>query len=449
MVALAERTKDFSDVAVVIGSKDGSPALERAAELGLRCAVVEPGEGYGQRLVAALAGCDLVCLAGYMRLLPTEVLAAFPDRILNIHPALLPKFGGKGMYGHHVHEAVIAAGETESGCTVHLVNEHYDEGRILLQEKCPVLPDDTPETLAARVLECEHRAYARAVEMVSAKCEVRSAGEQEPQPDAKCEVPGASEPEPSARCEVRSATQEPNNSELGAETPDPALAPRTSHLAPSTSPRPSSEPDLQHPFFQHVVLPMMRVVAWILFTLLGPFRIRNRRAIPKTGGLLILANHLADVDPVVVQLSCPRPIYFISKSELAEMRGVRYFLRLFRSFPVKRGEPDRSAIKKAVALVQAGHVVCIYPEGELSESGKLQELKGGAALIVRLARAPVICCGIRNTNRIMPYGSMIPRPAFAWVSCNWGEAREFDRKAENEEIIAWAAAELRRLIGEA
>ncbi|MFX9692298.1 formyltransferase family protein, partial [Acinetobacter baumannii] len=82
-------------------------------------------------------------------------MRAFPDRVVNIHPALLPEFGGKGMYGMRVHEAVIAAGKTESGPTVHLVNERYDEGRILLQKRVPVLSDDTPETLAARVLEVE------------------------------------------------------------------------------------------------------------------------------------------------------------------------------------------------------------------------------------------------------------------------------------------------------
>ncbi|MEI8031892.1 MAG: phosphoribosylglycinamide formyltransferase [Chlorobiaceae bacterium] len=107
---------------------------------------------------------DTILLAGYMRKVPDAVVAAFPERILNIHPALLPKFGGEGMYGIHVHTAVIAAGERESGATVHFVNEEYDKGRILLQRKVPVLPSDTPESLAARVLECEHALYPEAVE---------------------------------------------------------------------------------------------------------------------------------------------------------------------------------------------------------------------------------------------------------------------------------------------
>ena len=114
-------------------------------------------------LMDALSSCSIVCLAGFLRLLPTEVLNGFPGRILNIHPSLLPKFGGKGMYGIRVHEAVLAAGENESGCTVHLVSEHYDEGAILLQRRCAVLPDDTPETLAARVLKEEHIAYIQAI----------------------------------------------------------------------------------------------------------------------------------------------------------------------------------------------------------------------------------------------------------------------------------------------
>ena len=107
---------------------------------------------------------DIILLAGYMRKVPDTVVAAFPDRMLNIHPALLPKFGGEGMYGIHVHTAVLEAGETETGATVHFVNEEYDKGEILLQRTVPVLPDDTPETLAARVLACEHTLYPDALE---------------------------------------------------------------------------------------------------------------------------------------------------------------------------------------------------------------------------------------------------------------------------------------------
>lgn len=106
---------------------------------------------------------DFLILAGYMKALPLCILKRMPDRILNIHPSLLPKFGGKGFWGIHVHEAVIAAHETESGPTVHLVSEQIDCGRILAQVKVPVLPDDTPEVLQARVLEQEHELYWKTI----------------------------------------------------------------------------------------------------------------------------------------------------------------------------------------------------------------------------------------------------------------------------------------------
>jgi phosphoribosylglycinamide formyltransferase-1 len=106
----------------------------------------------------------IIVLAGYMRKVPDAVVAAFHDKIINIHPALLPKFGGEGMYGIYVHTAVLEAGETESGATVHLVNEEYDKGKILMQRHVAVLPDDTPETLAERVLACEHILYPDALE---------------------------------------------------------------------------------------------------------------------------------------------------------------------------------------------------------------------------------------------------------------------------------------------
>jgi phosphoribosylglycinamide formyltransferase-1 len=110
---------------------------------------------------------NLIVLAGYMKRLHPRVIEAYRNRILNIHPALLPKFGGKGMYGHHVHEAVIQAGETESGATVHLVDELYDHGTIVLQRTIPVAPEDTPESLAAKVLHIEHEIYPEALRLIA------------------------------------------------------------------------------------------------------------------------------------------------------------------------------------------------------------------------------------------------------------------------------------------
>jgi len=111
---------------------------------------------------------EFILLAGYMRKIPAEMVKRYSGKILNIHPALLPKFGGEGMYGTHVHEAVIAAGESRSGATVHFVDEEYDRGAILLQRSVPVETDDTPQSLAARVLECEHRLYPDALEKLLA-----------------------------------------------------------------------------------------------------------------------------------------------------------------------------------------------------------------------------------------------------------------------------------------
>ncbi len=170
MLALAARIKlDDSMVVqkVITPRADSTGALAAIAE-GLRVETV-PYLGsvpYEERLAAELADCDWVCLAGYMKLLPSSVLAAHSGRILNIHPALLPKFGGKGMYGMHVHEAVVAAGETESGCTVHFVTAEYDEGEIILQARCRVEIDDSPEELAARVLRLEHETFYRALKKV-------------------------------------------------------------------------------------------------------------------------------------------------------------------------------------------------------------------------------------------------------------------------------------------
>jgi phosphoribosylglycinamide formyltransferase-1 len=110
---------------------------------------------------------NLIVLAGYMKKLGPKTLARYRGRVLNMHPALLPKFGGQGMYGHHVHDAVLAAGEKESGATVHIADEEYDRGRILAQKKVPVMADDTSESLAARVLVVEHQLYAETLQRIA------------------------------------------------------------------------------------------------------------------------------------------------------------------------------------------------------------------------------------------------------------------------------------------
>ena len=111
---------------------------------------------------------DVIVLAGFMKRIPARLVEAYRNRIINIHPALLPKFGGDGMYGMHVHEAVIHSGDRESGATVHVVDEQYDHGKILLQERIPVRSDDTPATLAERVLSVEHRILPEAIARLAA-----------------------------------------------------------------------------------------------------------------------------------------------------------------------------------------------------------------------------------------------------------------------------------------
>ena len=169
MVALAKHIAADPGFAIhrIIGTKADAPAIESAKELGLKTTIVEFGDEFEKNLLNALEGTDWICLAGFLRLLPESVVNRWDHRILNVHPALLPKFGGKGMYGMHVHDAVIAAKETESGCSVHYVTKEYDEGAVILQTACPVYPDDTAETLAVRVLILEHRTYFAALKEVA------------------------------------------------------------------------------------------------------------------------------------------------------------------------------------------------------------------------------------------------------------------------------------------
>jgi 1-acyl-sn-glycerol-3-phosphate acyltransferase len=190
---------------------------------------------------------------------------------------------------------------------------------------------------------------------------------------------------------------------------------------------------------------VLKLFVRMVMLLLGPLKVRGAHHVPRSGGLLILANHIADIDPPIVQISCKRRIHFMAKSELFTIPVLGVLVRWFHAFPVKRGEPDRAAIKHAIGLLHLGEAVCIFPEGELSESGLLQPLLPGAALIVRKAGVPILCCGLRNTNRVMPYRSVFPRPAFCFTHAEWGEPRSFSGDATADEVIGWATQELRRL----
>jgi phosphoribosylglycinamide formyltransferase-1 len=150
-----------ADIALVIASAE-TPGAAKARQLGIPTHIL-PGRIPAAQLESLLNEhrIDWVVLAGYLHLL--DIPASYRGRVVNIHPALLPRHGGQGMFGRRVHEAVLAAGDTQSGCTVHLCDEQYDKGRIVLQHFCPVCPGDTPETLAARVFELECEAYPAAL----------------------------------------------------------------------------------------------------------------------------------------------------------------------------------------------------------------------------------------------------------------------------------------------
>ncbi len=163
-------------VVLVISNKADAYGLERARKAGIDTWVFNrkaypDSEAAAQNLLEQVHQhhVDVIVLAGYLKKIPPPVIAAYRGRIFNIHPALLPKFGGKGMYGMNVHRAVIEAGESHTGVTIHEVDDIYDNGRIVAQKKVTVLPDDTPEDLARRVLAAEHKLYPRVLRDIAQK----------------------------------------------------------------------------------------------------------------------------------------------------------------------------------------------------------------------------------------------------------------------------------------
>lgn len=155
------------EVSLVVCNNAKAGVLQRAERLGIPVEMIDRKSFYEtdqltQKLIHL--GADLLVLAGFLWLLPPSLVQAFQQRIINIHPALLPKYGGKGMYGNKVHEAVVAAGEAFSGITIHYVNEHYDEGDILFQERIALNPNETPSSLAERIHELEYRCFPEVIE---------------------------------------------------------------------------------------------------------------------------------------------------------------------------------------------------------------------------------------------------------------------------------------------
>lgn len=161
------RNAEKINLALIVCNNPDAGVLNIAAKENIPALLTEkekffPGDAYIKELKEREI--DFIVLAGFLWKIPGSLIKAFPEKIINIHPALLPKYGGKGMYGQHVHEAVIAAGEKESGITVHYVDELYDHGKIIFQAKCPVLPDDTADSLAQRIHLLEHEHYPKVIE---------------------------------------------------------------------------------------------------------------------------------------------------------------------------------------------------------------------------------------------------------------------------------------------
>lgn len=155
-------------VSLIISNNSGAGVLEIAKANGIPTLVVQPKAMGQEEFLNILAAHQpsLIILAGFLKKIPAQVIARFPDKIINIHPALLPRHGGKGMYGHHVHQAVLTAGEQESGITIHYVNEKYDEGNVILQAYCPVRAGDNADLLAERIHTLEHFYFPRAIEFL-------------------------------------------------------------------------------------------------------------------------------------------------------------------------------------------------------------------------------------------------------------------------------------------
>ena len=157
------------DVAIrlIVSNKSDAYVLERAKNLNIETLLIDRNSFYqSDKIVQTLQQLqlDLIVLAGFLWLVPDNLINAFPEKIINIHPALLPKYGGKGMFGMHVHEAVVENKEPFSGITIHYVNQHYDEGNIIMQQKCELSPDDTPEDVAKKIHALEYEYFPLAIE---------------------------------------------------------------------------------------------------------------------------------------------------------------------------------------------------------------------------------------------------------------------------------------------
>ena len=166
LIHFFENSND-AEIVFVLANRSDAGVLTKAENAGIQTVVLSNQEieaGVAVVRVCMEQAIDVIVLAGFLRKIPAELIRQYPNRIVNIHPALLPNYGGKGMYGEHVHQAVIAAGEKESGISIHLVDEEYDHGKTIFQAKLAILPQETPDTLAQRIHQLEHQHYPKVIE---------------------------------------------------------------------------------------------------------------------------------------------------------------------------------------------------------------------------------------------------------------------------------------------
>jgi len=163
------KNSPFGRVSLVVSSNPVAPVLDRAEKHNIPSVVLDRASFYESSDFSRYLkdqSIELIVLAGFLWMIPQSLIEHFPDKVINLHPALLPKFGGKGMYGNRVHEAVLNAGEKESGISIHFVNEHYDEGELILQKKCEINEWDTAATLAEKIHKLEHEFYPKTIEQL-------------------------------------------------------------------------------------------------------------------------------------------------------------------------------------------------------------------------------------------------------------------------------------------
>lgn len=186
------------------------------------------------------------------------------------------------------------------------------------------------------------------------------------------------------------------------------------------------------------------------FPLLAWIKIEGRQQVPRSGGLLVIANHLSIVDPPILWYAMPRHVCFMGREDILRMPVLGSLARLARMIPIKQRSADRTALKQAIEAVKAGEAVSIFPEGEVSPTGKMMDFLPGIMLILRQTHAPVLPVAILNTDKIVPHGALLPRPAFTKITVRYGEVMYFEEllndKANDDLVLQKMQEAVKQLV---